>query len=48
MFYVPGMTSAAASQQRRIFPYLDPFSRNLGLVPQGKFPVLLFACGGCI
>ncbi|XP_068553479.1 iduronate 2-sulfatase [Anas acuta] len=36
MFYVPGMTSAAASQQRRIFPYLDPFSRNLGLVPQGQ------------
>uniref|UniRef100_A0A8B9D8Z6 Iduronate 2-sulfatase n=1 Tax=Anser cygnoides TaxID=8845 RepID=A0A8B9D8Z6_ANSCY len=36
MFYVPGMTASAASRRGRIFPYLDPFSHNLGLVPQGQ------------
>ncbi|NXC15173.1 IDS sulfatase, partial [Corythaeola cristata] len=36
MFYVPGMTTSSASQGERVFPYLDPFSHVLGLVPQGR------------
>ncbi|NWQ81331.1 IDS sulfatase, partial [Columbina picui] len=38
MFYVPGKTTSAVSQGGRVFPYLDPFSHTLGLVPQGKLP----------
>ncbi|NXE75664.1 IDS sulfatase, partial [Cochlearius cochlearius] len=34
MFYVPGMTTSSVSQGERVFPYLDPFSHILGLVPQ--------------
>ncbi|XP_054071385.1 iduronate 2-sulfatase [Rissa tridactyla] len=36
MFYVPGMTTSSLGQGERIFPYLDPFSHVLGLVPQGQ------------
>ncbi|XP_010171947.1 iduronate 2-sulfatase [Antrostomus carolinensis] len=36
MFYVPGMTTPSVSQGERVFPYLDPFSHTLGLVPQGR------------
>ncbi|XP_071613787.1 iduronate 2-sulfatase isoform X2 [Heliangelus exortis] len=36
MFYVPGMTSPSVSQGERVFPYLDPFSHHLSLVPQGR------------
>ncbi|XP_048815889.1 iduronate 2-sulfatase isoform X2 [Lagopus muta] len=36
MFYVPGMTTSSASRGGRVFPYLDPFSHILGLVPQGR------------
>ncbi|XP_064374327.1 iduronate 2-sulfatase isoform X2 [Dromaius novaehollandiae] len=36
MFYVPGMTSSSASQGKKIFPYLDPFSHISDLVLQGR------------
>ncbi|XP_069667249.1 iduronate 2-sulfatase isoform X2 [Haliaeetus albicilla] len=36
MFYVPGMTTSSVSQGERVFPYLDPFSHILSLVPQGQ------------
>ncbi|NWR54961.1 IDS sulfatase, partial [Bucorvus abyssinicus] len=36
MFYVPGMTARPVSRGKRVFPYLDPFSHGLGLVPQGQ------------
>ncbi|NXN67704.1 IDS sulfatase, partial [Himantopus himantopus] len=36
MFYVPGMTTSSVRQGERVFPYLDPFSPILGLVPQGR------------
>ncbi|XP_015133790.1 iduronate 2-sulfatase isoform X2 [Gallus gallus] len=36
MFYVPRMTTSSASQGERVFPYLDPFSHIVGLVPQGQ------------
>ncbi|XP_021262046.1 iduronate 2-sulfatase isoform X2 [Numida meleagris] len=36
MFYVPGMTTSSAGQGGRVFPYLDPFSHILGVVPQGR------------
>ncbi|OXB75222.1 UNVERIFIED_CONTAM: hypothetical protein H355_016955, partial [Colinus virginianus] len=36
MFYVPGMTTSSASQGERVFPFLNPFSRTLDLVPQGQ------------
>lgn len=46
MFYVPGMTTSSVSQGERVFPYLDPFSHILGLVPQGKFPAFIFCLQG--
>ncbi|XP_010192656.1 PREDICTED: iduronate 2-sulfatase [Mesitornis unicolor] len=36
MFYVPGMTTSSVSQGERVFPYLDPFSRTSGFIPQGQ------------
>ncbi|XP_030352934.1 iduronate 2-sulfatase isoform X1 [Strigops habroptila] len=36
MFYVPGMTTSPVSRGESMFPYLDPFSHILGLVPQGQ------------
>ncbi|XP_065702660.1 iduronate 2-sulfatase [Patagioenas fasciata] len=36
IFYVPGMTTSSVSQGERVFPYLDPFSHTLGLVPRGR------------